>query len=111
MSPRWAFDPVARYELLTELDGGSEGREPLDPSFQYNTPMSSASRPHYVFIDRGRIVDFNDKEARGRRRLRWIRLIEATRPPSADGEVDVDATGRVANERNRSALKVRRSFT
>jgi ABC-2 type transport system ATP-binding protein len=95
--PTTGLDPVARYELLTELMEvlKDESRSILFSS--HNTADVERISDRITFIDRGRIVDSNDKEMflESWRRLR-VDLPDGTTLPAADGVVDVDAAGRVA---------------
>jgi ABC-2 type transport system ATP-binding protein len=94
--PTTGLDPVARYELLTELMEvlKDESRSILFSS--HNTADVERISDRITFIDRGRIVDSNDKEAflESWRRVR-LDLPEGTLPP-VDGVVDVNIAGRVA---------------
>lgn len=95
--PTTGLDPVARYELLTELMDvlKDESRSILFSS--HNTADVERISDQITFIDRGHIVDSNDKEAflESWRRLR-LDVPDGVTLPVPDGVVDVDATGRVA---------------
>jgi len=95
--PTTGLDPVARHELLTELMDvlKDESRSILFSS--HNTADVERISDQITFIDRGRIVDCNDKEAflENWRRLR-LDLHDGATLPAADGVVDVDVTGRIA---------------
>ncbi len=95
--PTTGLDPVARYELLTEMMDvlKDDSRSILFSS--HNTADVERISDQITFIDRGRIVDFNDKEAflENWRRLR-VDLSDGAALPAADGVVEVDAAGRVA---------------
>jgi ABC-2 type transport system ATP-binding protein len=95
--PTTGLDPVARYELLTELMEvlKDESRSILFSS--HNTADVERISDQITFIDRGRIVESNDKEAflESWRRLR-LDLAGSATLPTVDGVVDVDVTGRVA---------------
>ena len=95
--PTTGLDPVARYELLTELMDvlKDESRSILFSS--HNTADVERISDQITFIDRGRIVDSNDKEAflESWRRLR-LDVQDGATLPAADGVVDVDVTGRIA---------------
>lgn len=95
--PTTGLDPVARYELLTELMDvlKDESRSILFSS--HNTADVERISDRITFIDRGRIVDSNDKEAflESWRRLR-LDVPDGTTLPVPGGVVEMDATGRVA---------------
>ena len=95
--PTTGLDPVARYELLTELMDvlKDESRSILFSS--HNTADVERISDRITFIDRGRIVDSNDKEAflESWRRLR-LDVHDGATLPAAEGVVDVDVTGRIA---------------
>ena len=95
--PTTGLDPVARYELLTELMDvlKDESRSILFSS--HNTADVERISDRITFIDRGRVVDSNDKEAflESWRRLR-LDVPDGVTLPVPDGVVDVDATGRIA---------------
>jgi ABC-2 type transport system ATP-binding protein len=95
--PTTGLDPVARYELLTELMEvlKDESRSIIFSS--HNTADVERISDQITFIDRGRIVDSNNKEAflESWRRLR-LDVPEGAMLPVPDGVVDVDVTGRVA---------------
>jgi ABC-2 type transport system ATP-binding protein len=95
--PTTGLDPVARYELLTELMDvlKDESRSILFSS--HNTADVERICDRITFIDRGRIVDSNDREAflDNWRRLR-LDVSDGVTLPMPDGVVDVSATARVA---------------
>jgi ABC-2 type transport system ATP-binding protein len=95
--PTTGLDPVARYELLTELMDvlKDESRSILFSS--HNTADVERISDRITFIDRGRIVDSNDKEAflDNWRRLR-LDVPDGVTLPVPDGVVDASATARVA---------------
>jgi ABC-2 type transport system ATP-binding protein len=95
--PTTGLDPVARHELLTELMDvlNDESRSILFSS--HNTADVERISDRITFIDRGRIVDSNDKEAflESWRRLR-LDVPDGTTLPVPEGVVDMDATARVA---------------
>jgi ABC-2 type transport system ATP-binding protein len=95
--PTTGLDPVARHELLTELMDvlRDESRSILFSS--HNTADVERISDQITFIDRGRIVDQNDKEAflERWRRLR-LDVPEGLTLPVPDGVVDTDVTGLVA---------------
>jgi ABC-2 type transport system ATP-binding protein len=95
--PTTGLDPVARHELLTELMEvlKDESRSILFSS--HNTADVERISDRILFIDRGRIVDSNDKEAflESWRRLR-LDVPNGTTLPVPDGVVDMDASARVA---------------
>src|SRR5262249_28255489 len=91
------LDPVARFELLTELMDvlNDESRSILFSS--HNTADVERISDRITFIDRGRIVDSNDKEAflESWRRLK-LDVPEGAALPAPAGVVEVDVSGRVA---------------
>jgi ABC-2 type transport system ATP-binding protein len=95
--PTTGLDPVARYELLTELMEvlQDESRSILFSS--HNTADVERISDRITFIDRGRIVDSNDKEAflDSWRRLR-LDVPDGVTLPVPEGVVDADASTRVA---------------
>jgi ABC-2 type transport system ATP-binding protein len=95
--PTTGLDPVARHELLIELMDvlKDESRSILFSS--HNTADVERISDRITFIDRGRIVDSNDKEIflESWRRLR-LDVPAGVTLPRPHGVVDVDATGLIA---------------
>jgi ABC-2 type transport system ATP-binding protein len=103
--PTTGLDPVARYELLTELMDvlKDESRSILFSS--HNTADVERISDRITFIDRGRIVESNDKEAflDSWRRLR-LDVPDGMTLPHVNSVVDADVTGRVATVTTRRYL-------
>jgi ABC-2 type transport system ATP-binding protein len=95
--PTTGLDPVARHEVISELMDvlRDESRSILFSS--HNTVDVERISDTITFIDRGRIVDSNDKEAflESWRRLR-LDVADGITLPKPSGVVETDATGRVA---------------
>ncbi len=95
--PMSGLDPVARHEVIAELMEvlQDDGRSILFSS--HNTLDVEQISDHITFIDRGRIVDSNDKEAFLER---WRRLsldVPAhVELPALPGVVDVTRSGSMA---------------
>ena len=95
--PMTGLDPVARYEVLTELTAvlQDESRSILFSS--HHTQDVEQISDRITFIDRGRVIESSDKETFLER---WRRLqIEVPHEvmlPKLPGVVDVKHTGRLA---------------
>jgi ABC-2 type transport system ATP-binding protein len=95
--PTSGLDPVARHELITELMAVLEDEERSILFSSHNTLDVEQISDQITFIDRGRIVDSNDKEVF---LDRWRRLSldvpETAELPAMPGVVDVSRSGRLA---------------
>jgi ABC-2 type transport system ATP-binding protein len=101
--PTTGLDPVARHELLRELMSfmADENRSILFSS--QNTLDVEQISDQIAFIDRGRIIDADDKESFLER---WRRLRLETPPgvvlPTLPGIVETQSSGRLATVTTRS---------
>lgn len=95
--PTTGLDPVARHELLTELMDVLQDERRSILFSSHNTADVERISDRITFIDRGRIVESDDKEAflDSWRRLR-LDVPEGVTLPEVSSVVDVNASGRVA---------------
>jgi ABC-2 type transport system ATP-binding protein len=95
--PTSGLDPVARHELIAELMDVLQDEERSILFSSHNTLDVEQIADQITFIDRGRIVDSNDKEGFVDR---WRRLIlevpGEVELPAIPGVVDVSRSGQMA---------------
>jgi ABC-2 type transport system ATP-binding protein len=95
--PTSGLDPVARHEMLAELMQVLKDEDRSILFSSHNTLDVERICDQIAFIDRGHLVEANDKE---RFLERWRRLEldvpEGTRLPQARGVVELTLTGRTA---------------
>ena len=95
--PTTGLDPVGRHELLSELMDvlADERRAILFSS--HNTQDVEQISDYITFIDRGRIIDANDKESFLERWLRiHVDLPAGGALPALPGVIDTQTSGRLA---------------
>jgi len=95
--PTAGLDPVARHEMITELMDVVQDDERSILFSSHNTLDVEQISDQITFLDRGRIVDSNDKEAF---LDRWRRLSldvpDRVELPAVPGVADVARSGHVA---------------
>jgi ABC-2 type transport system ATP-binding protein len=94
--PTTGLDPVARHEVLGELMAALADEERTILFSSHNTQDVEQMSDQITFIDRGRIIDSDDKETflDRWRRLRLV-LPEKTALPHLPGVIDVGGSGRL----------------
>jgi ABC-2 type transport system ATP-binding protein len=94
--PTTGLDPVARHEVLGELMAVLADEERTILFSSHNTQDVEQISDQITFIDRGKILDSDDKEAflDRWRRLRLV-LPENTAVPRLPGVIDVGGSGRL----------------
>src|SRR6185295_15789249 len=94
--PTAGLDPVARHEVIAELMDVLQDDQRSILFSSHNTLDVEQIADQITFIDRGRIVDSNDKEAflDGWRRLS-LDVPGAVELPALPGVVDVARSGQV----------------
>jgi ABC-2 type transport system ATP-binding protein len=94
--PTTGLDPVARHEVLGELMAALADEERTILFSSHNTQDVEQMSDQITFIDRGRIIDSDDKESflDRWRRLRLV-LPEKIVMPRLPGVIDVGGSGRL----------------